>query len=84
MSSFRLFGVLLFKPDFLCQKYLEINATAMKEMPKGELPFLTRNRKRKFVSKAKNLMRICVVEKLKSFMDAAKCFHLGTASSNER
>ena len=61
------------------------SATATKEIPKGELSFVTRNSTRFFVSKAKHVIdRICLVEKLKSFMAATKCFHLTTASSNER
>ena len=33
-----------------------LSASATKEIPKGELSFLTRNGKRLFVSKAKNLI----------------------------
>ena len=49
------------------------------EIAKGELWFLTRTSKRLFVSKAKKHDRICLVDKLKSFMAATKCFHLATA-----
>ena len=46
-------GVWLFKPDCLCQKYLEIKCYSYKGIPKGEL---TRNSKILFVSKAKNVI----------------------------
>ena len=49
---------------------------AIKEIPiKGVFLCLKRNNKRLFVSKAINLDRICLDEKLKSFT-VAKCFYL--------
>ena len=84
--SFGFFGVQLLKPgcsQFVCAKSTwKSSAAAIKEIPKGEFSCLTRNSKTLFVSKAKNLDRICLVEKLKSVM-ATKCFHLATSSFYE-
>ena len=59
------------------------SAMASKEIVKGELSVITRNSKRLLASKDK-LNRICLVENMKTFMAATKCFHLTTASFNER
>ena len=58
---------------------------AGKEIPKGEFSCLTRNSIRLFVSNAKKLDQICLVEKPKSVM-VTKYFNLATStsSSNER
>ena len=84
--SFGFFGVQLFKPScsqFVCAKSTwKSSAAAIKEIPKGEFYCLKRNSKTLFVSKAKNLDRICLVEKVQSVM-ATKCFHLATSSFNE-
>ena len=53
------------------------STTATKDIPKGELRFFQETAKDYFD-------RICLVQKLKSFMAATECFHLVTASSNER
>ena len=54
------------------------------ESAKGELWFLTRNSKKLFVSKTKKHDRICLVDKLKSFMAATKWLHLATAGLFQR
>ena len=59
------------------------SAAAIKQIRKGEFSFLRRKSNRLFVSIAKNLVRICLVEKLKSLM-ATNCFHLASTSSNKR
>ena len=67
-------------PKILGNQVLQLQS----KIPKGELLFPTRNSKTLLVSKVKNLIGFVLVEKLKTFMAATKCFHLATASPNKR
>ena len=60
------------------------SATATEEIPKWKLWFFYKKQQNIISVKSKKLDRICLVEKLKSFMAATKYFYLTTASSNER
>ena len=75
-------------------KILGNQVLQLKEIPKGELSFLTRNSKRLYVSKAKNLIGYVWLVKLKSLIHGdqvlhgtmqafTQLFHLAMASSSE-
>ena len=82
-GSFELFlWSCTFQAGLFAKNTWKSSAAAVREISKGEFSCLTRKSNTLFVSKAKNLDWICLVEKLKSVM-ATNCFHLAT-SSNER
>ena len=56
----------------LQRKFLKVNFRFLQETA------------RDYLCQKLKLDRICLVEKLKTFMAAAKCFHLAKASSHDR
>ena len=77
---FQVLGFKFLRQVVCVKRKWESSAAAVKEISKGEFLCITSNRKTLFVSKTKNLDRICLVVKLNSVV-ATKCFHLNSLSN---